>query len=308
MRTLIVHNTRSGFGSDAIFEFERCLVSEGDECVFRTLSKDQPVAKALHDAESFDLVVLSAGDGTVAAALYALRHRDVLACIFPSGTANLIASAIGNAAEPAVLARACRNASFATCDLGELSWTDSEGRAYTHGFGLMAGTGYDAQLMAVATAHKRTRGEVAYFTAALSNLRPEVHHFCITVDGSTYERDGIACLVANSSTIQGGIELSPGCSMTDGLIDVIVLECEVATQLLRPFFHGLVDRRGNALGRPHIETFRGSRIHVESANPMHMEIDGDVMDGMVCAYDAHALPSCVHIVIDELSHYSRSAK
>ena len=38
MRSVIIHNPMSGFGSDAIFEFERALVHAGDECTFRALS------------------------------------------------------------------------------------------------------------------------------------------------------------------------------------------------------------------------------------------------------------------------------
>ena len=40
MRTLIIHNPKSGFGSDAIFQFERALVRGGDECVLRILADD----------------------------------------------------------------------------------------------------------------------------------------------------------------------------------------------------------------------------------------------------------------------------
>ena len=67
MRVLIVHNISSGFGSDAIFEFERALLRQGDECVLRLMVKDDAdkSASLLADAENFDLVVISGGDGTI---------------------------------------------------------------------------------------------------------------------------------------------------------------------------------------------------------------------------------------------------
>ena len=43
--------------------------------------------------------------------LHALAGRDVPTCVFPSGTANLLAANIGNAPEPSALARACRGKS-----------------------------------------------------------------------------------------------------------------------------------------------------------------------------------------------------
>lgn len=83
MRTLIIHNPASGFGSDAIYEFQRALLCEGDECVIRVIRVDQPSAPLVADAESFDLVVISGGDGTVAGVLYLLRNRGVRTCVFP---------------------------------------------------------------------------------------------------------------------------------------------------------------------------------------------------------------------------------
>ena len=68
----------------------------------------------------------------------------------------------------------------------------------------------------------------------------------ITVDGVRHERDGIACLVANTATMQGEIEIVSDCSMSDGLIDVIVLATSDAVQLIVPFLSGILDRRGRA--------------------------------------------------------------
>ncbi|WP_443742351.1 diacylglycerol kinase family protein, partial [Tractidigestivibacter sp.] len=101
MRSVIIHNPMSGFGSDAIFEFERALVHAGDECTFRALAPDFVAEDAVADAEDFDVCVLSGGDGSVTGLLYALRNRNVPVCVFPSGTANLLFANIGNAPEPA---------------------------------------------------------------------------------------------------------------------------------------------------------------------------------------------------------------
>ncbi len=304
MRTLIVHNSQSGFGSDAIFEFERSLLHPGDECVMRIVREKGDDARALADAEEFDLVVISGGDGTVANMLYTLRDRGVLACVFPSGTANLFFNCLGNAAEPAAIARACRMGRCASTDLGEIMWLDERGRRHRTGFGLMAGLGYDAQLMQAAVAAKRRLGQAAYFTAALSNTHPTVQRFTITVDGVTYERTGISCMVANSATIQGDIEIVPGCALDDGTLTVIMLETEDAAQLLKPLFLGLIDREGRKMGRPHIESWTGRDIRVESALAIPMEVDGDAVEGPVSTYIARALPACNQLVVDALSPYA----
>lgn len=306
MRALIVHNLASGFGSDSIFEFQRALVRAGDECVMRLLTKDanDMGASLLEDAEEFDLVVVSGGDGTVATLLYLLRGRDVLTCVFPSGTANLFFANLGNAAEPAALARACRIGHSTQTDLGEIAWRDDEGRSYRQGFSIMAGLGFDAQIMEAAIPAKRAMGQAAYFAAALANPRPAVQTFRITVDGVTYERNGITCLVANNATLQAEIDLVPNCSMTDGLIDVIVAEVEETAQLIRPLFVGFVDHDGRRVTRPSLDMFRGKEVRVEASMPTQMEIDGDPMPGRVSAFSARVLPKSNRLVVDGLSRYA----
>ena len=303
LRALIVHNPRSGFGSDAIFQFERALLQAGDECVMRVLTDDFVAREAVSDAAGFDVVVLSGGDGTISSLLYELRDLAVPVCAFPSGTANLLCSNLGNAPEPFALARACRIGKTAALDLGEISWTSDDGETHTTGFALMSGTGFDAQLMQAALPNKAIMGQAAYFAAALVNPRPTVARFSITVDGETHEREGITCLVANTATIQGDIQIIPDCRMDDGLLDVIVVETSDAAQLLKPLAVGLLDRSGHAVGRPHIESFRGREIKIASSVPVPLEVDGDVAPGLVSSYEARVLPRAAQLVVDPMSPY-----
>lgn len=303
MRSLIIHNAGSGFGSNAIFEFERELVGAGDECVLRSLAKDQPAAYALDDAEDFDLVVVSGGDGTVTNALHALSGRATKSCIFPSGTANLLFSNLGCAPEPKAIADACLEGVTIPLDMGELRWRDAQGTLQARGFGIMSGMGFDAQLMADARANKAKLGEAAYFAAALSNLNPPSATFSITIDGETHVRSGIACIVANTAVIQGDVNVMPGCRMDDGLIDVMVLDTTGAAGLLIPIIAGIIDPTGETIGRPRIEHFSGSDIHVSSSIPLPLQRDGDALDVFVTEYDARCLPGSNQVIVDKHSPY-----
>lgn len=301
MRCLIVHNPRSGFGSDAVFAFERELVTAGDECVLRVLGDELTNDEVLADAESFDVVVLSGGDGTVSNLLYALRNRTVNTCVFPSGTANLLFANIGNSAEPSALARACRWGNVAACDLGQASW-EQGGESYSRGFSIMAGTGFDAELMAAAAPNKKAMGEAAYFMAALADPKPKSIHYTIEVDGEVHERDGIACLVANNAMIQLDMEVVPNCTMDDGMLDVIVLEASYTAELIRPLLRGILDPKGRT-GRPTLETFRGRKISITASEPVPMQVDGEVMGIQVTHWGADVLTGANHLIVDDLSRY-----
>lgn len=305
MRTLIVHNPRSGFGSDAIFEFERALLKEGDECVMRLLTSNPQEDKArLEDAESFDIVVISGGDGTVASALYYLRGREVSTCIFPSGTANLLAANIGNANEPAALAAACRNGSVAHTDLGQISWQDDQGNDRTSGFGLMCGVGFDAKIMHDAKPGKQVLGEAAYFAAAIANPLPTVINFKIETDGEVHNHVGICCLVANNAMLQGDIEIVPDCNMADGLLDVIVVESTATPQLIAPLMAGIFDPAGHDVARPLITRYKTSKVRITCDKPTKMEIDGDVVEGEVTYLEAQTIAGCSRMIVDRFSRYA----
>lgn len=57
------------------------------------------------------------------------------------------------------------------------------------------------------------------------------------------------------------------------------------------------------MGRPHVESFRGKRIHVSSSEPVPLEIDGEVISEAVSEYEAWVLPGAARIVVDPMSPY-----
>lgn len=308
MRALILHNPRSGFGSDAIFEFERTLLLEGDECVFRMLPEHAHVSELLEDAEAFDLVVISGGDGTCANALFALREKDVAVCIFPSGTANLLSESIGLAPEPGAMARACRERITRSIDTAIFTWYDMDGTSHVHGFSVMAGSGFDAQLMQAALPNKKTMGSAAYYAAALANPKPQVSTFTINVDGQTHTHRGICCLVANTARIQGNIELVPNSKLDDGQLEVIVVCADEESKAspasyLVPALFCLVDKSGKRLGRPSLVTYKGAHIEVHSSQAVPIEVDGEVTEGLHTDFVVDVVPSAVNIIVDQMSPY-----
>lgn len=308
MRVLIIHNPRSGFGSDAVFAFERELVRAGDDCLLRVVKDDFTPQEVLQDVDNFDVVVLSGGDGTVANLLYELRGKDIATCVFPSGTANLLFANIGNSPEPSALARACRWGETAQCDMGEFEWTDAGGDVHKRGFSMMAGSGYDAELMHNANPNKRALGEAAYFLAVLSDPNPQVYHYTINCDGTIIERDGIACLVANNATIQADVEIVPGCRMDDGMLDVIVFEISDVAHIIKPALSGIFDPKGRKGNRPHIESFRCSEVCVTADSPIMMQVDGDVIPEGELSWKARALKGSNKLVVDRLSNYKPTEK
>ncbi len=303
MRCLIIHNPASGPRSDEIFAFTHTLAEAGDEVVFRLLGDGMESAGAAADAGSFDRVVVSGGDGTVSSLLDRLRDSGAPVLVFPSGTANLFFGNIGNAPEAAALARACRAGRTAKVDMGELSWTDENGVSRRHGFIIIAGTGFDADIMRRAESSHGEMGEIAYALAALASPAPQVAHFTIEHDGKVDELDGIGCMVANTALIQNDINLFPDCRMDDGLIDIAVIEPAKTVELLPTVIAGVLDPAGKGLlGRPQFKIFQAREARITANPSLGMEFDGELIEGKPGSFSARAIPQCLDLIIDDYSN------
>ena len=301
MRYLIIHNPLSGPNSDEIHAFVHALAAPGDEVVMRFLGSGLETDQAVADVESFDRVVLSGGDGTVSSIAARLAGCPVPVLVFPSGTANLFFSNIGNAPDTASLAKACREGRTARADMGELAWQDASGEERRHTFLIIAGAGYDAAIMEKAEGMKGDLGEVAYALAALATPNPQVAHFTIEHDGEVDEMDGIACMVANTAKIQGDMNLFPNCRMDDGLLEIAVIEPAATVQLLPTLLAGILAPAGKGLGRPQFKMLSAKEARVACDPPLGMQFDGEFLGGGVGAFSARVLPGCLNLIVDDFS-------
>ena len=299
MRCLIIHNPASGPRSDEIFDFARALSQAGDEVTMRFIGEGMEPEDAARDVRSFDRVVISGGDGTVSNVLDHIRDSRVPALVFPSGTANLFFNNIGNAPEPAALAKACREGRTKRVDMGELFWEAGDGGLQRHGFIIIAGTGFDADIMHKAEPNKGEMGEIAYFLSALAT--PTVAHFTIEHDGQVDELDGIGCMVGNTSLIQNDINLFPDCRMDDGFIDIAVIQPAKTVELLPTLIAGVLDPAGKGLGRPQFTLFQAREARITCEPSLGMEFDGELIHSNTGVFGARVLPQCLDLIVDDFS-------
>ena len=135
MKLLVINNLASGYGEGAIYDFVRAFAQDGDEIVMRCTDGTSDLRLFLHDAEEFDVVVASGGDGTVATVTYLLADTGIPVLPFPAGTANLLSMNLASPTEPHALAKMTREARCMDFDIGEIELASGE-----HvGFSIMAG-------------------------------------------------------------------------------------------------------------------------------------------------------------------------
>ncbi|MCL1796922.1 MAG: NAD(+)/NADH kinase [Eggerthellaceae bacterium] len=294
MKLLIINNLVSGFREGSIYDFIRAFAADGDEVCIRSTDGRKEIGGLLHDAHTFDLVVASGGDGTVASVSYALRNTNIPILPFPAGTANLVALNLSLPLEHHSLSKLARNGDTLDFDIGELEIGGS-----TFGFALIAGAGYDATIMQYAEPAKRILGPIAYFGAAVTHAIAQKSHFTLSLDGKTIESEGLGVLVLNFSKIQFDISVAHDSSPRDGAFEVVVLKASTAFELIPDLIAGLLDRGGDYPNRSDaLEIHRANNVEVVADPPMEVQYDGEATK-LTTPFKARILEKACRFIVSE---------
>jgi YegS/Rv2252/BmrU family lipid kinase len=173
-----------------------------------------------------DLVLASGGDGTITACVGGVAGTGIPLGVLPCGTGNLLARNLGL---PLSLDEAL------TVALTGADRRLDVGTANGQPFVVMAGIGFDAQLLAGASEElKKRAGSAAYVLSALPHLRERPVRMALQADdGPPRQRWANGVIVGNVGSLQGNVRLLPDAVPDDGVLDVAVLTAWRWTQWLR---------------------------------------------------------------------------
>jgi diacylglycerol kinase family enzyme len=290
MNILMIANLRSGLGDSGLYEFVRELGEHGAEVTLRFLREGADLGHLLRDATEYDRVVAAGGDGTVSSVVYALRATGTPVMPYPAGTANLIAHNLRMPTDPIELALLALEGAPVKVDIGEL---DVDGGV---GFLMMAGAGFDADLVEKARELKPIIGEGAYLLAAIQNLQPTVSTFFITLDGKQLVTEGIAVMLVNLARIQFDLSVTHGSDAQDGLLEVVVVKTRSVAGLLPAVWAALLDRLGEHASRPGLEIHSAREIVIRAEPPLPVQSDGDLLPFRT-PISARVLPGAALLVL-----------
>lgn len=117
-------------------------------------------------------------------------------------------------------------------------------------------------------------GQPAYVLSLLYCLcSPIKHHLWVTVDGETFEGDFLFAVAANGRFCGGGFQSAPGASVTDGMLDCLMVRAVSRANVLR-----LMPRyaQGTHLTLPVCKLLRGRSMTICSASETAVNQDGEV--------------------------------
>lgn len=261
----VVAHAKKSFGG-GLDELRSVLAHEGLEPLWFEVPKSKKASAAARRAvsEGADLVFVWGGDGTVQRCLDALADEEVDIAVLPAGTANLLATNLGIPTDLEAAVQVGLHGRRTRLDLGVVNGEH---------FAVMAGAGLDALMIKDADRGLKDRaGRLAYVWTSLRHVKDRRTPITIAIDGVPWFDGEASCvLVANVSTIIGGLSPFERARPDDGVLEVGVVEAEGAVQWARVFGRLAV---GHIESSPFTRSTSARRVDVKTKNPIEWELDG----------------------------------
>lgn len=218
--------------------------------------------------DNIDIVVAIGGDGTVNEVARSLTHTNTALAIIPCGSGNGLARHL---CIPIDIKKSIDIIN--QCNIEELDY----GIINDLPFFCTCGMGFDA-FISLKFAESGKRGPITYVENVLKEglkYKPETYEVIDETGAKKYNAFLIAC--ANASQYGNNAYIAPHASMSDGLLDVIIMEPFTAfdaPQISFDMFNKTLDKNSK------IKTFKTKSIRIHRNGPGAIHFDGDpIMTG-----------------------------
>jgi YegS/Rv2252/BmrU family lipid kinase len=260
----------------------------------------------------YDLVISYGGDGTLSQVLNGVMNAkgcQSIVGVIPGGTVNVWAAEIGVPDDPVKAALTLVNSEARKIDIGHIEVQGltfpgttqdaqekpqekkdkqihkKEVRAKTsakHHFLLMAGLGFDAEVMEhVSKAFKYRVGRMAVGLSVIEEL-PRRHAFSVEIrvggtkpeDEKIWKGEAFQVIIGNTRRYANLVEMTPNAYLDSGLLEVCVITAGHTLKTIEQLASLLFRRRpANAAG----EYFEGASITISVPTSIDLQLDGSAV-------------------------------
>jgi YegS/Rv2252/BmrU family lipid kinase len=240
---------------------------------------------ALEAAAAGEVAVAFGGDGLIGAVAGALKHTDGVVGVLPGGRGNDLCRVLGIPLKPVAACSVLSSGVERSLDLGE---------AGSRTFAGIASCGFDSVVNRIANETTVVRGSLVYGLALLRALPGwRAAEFSVAVDGGEAQRfTGYSVAAANSRQFGGGMRLAPDASLTDGMLDVVIIEDMPKRRYLRlaPTVFS-----GRHVRYREVKVLRAREVSIEATEPFTLYADGEAIAELPVT--VRVLPAAVRMLV-----------
>lgn len=233
-----------------------------------------------------DVCVAIGGDGTVNEVARSLCHTQTALAIVPMGSGNGLARHLQIPMDPDGALRVINDCAIKSLDYGIINDIP---------FFCTCGMGFDAFISEkFAAAGKRGLG--TYIEKALQDglsYKPETYE--LTLDGQKEVHTAFLVACGNASQYGNNFQIAPQASMSDGLLDVTIMEpfgMLKAPKIVMQMLRGTLDKN------PAIHSYQCRSLHVHRSVPGVIHFDGEPAEAGT-DIDIHLVEKGLRMVVNE---------
>jgi diacylglycerol kinase (ATP) len=274
---------------DGLLELRRELERQGvSDPLWYEVPKSRKAPAYVQRAvdEGADLLFVWGGDGTVQRCIDALDGADVALAIVPAGTANLFASNLGVPKDIEQAVSVGLRGARRRLDVGRMNGER---------FAVMAGAGFDAEMIREAEAGLKDRlGRVAYVWTGVNQLDRKPFEAAIKVDGTSWFEGKASCvLLGNVGELFAGVEAFEGAKPDDGVLELGVVTADSALDWARTIARTAV---GASTSSPFVHATQARSAEVTFDRKVLYEVDGGERDS-VKRLEVEVEPGAVEVCV-----------
>lgn len=214
------------------------------------------------------------GDGTLNEVLNGMAGSDSSLAIIPCGTGNDFIKSIAGRFDPEEILKDTilgRETLVDLCKINDKYFIN------------IVSVGLDAIINQAASGYKTlplVTANMAYFAGIIKCLKgkkPTTLSF--TIDDREYEQEILLMAICNGQYYGGSFHMAPTADLSDGLLDVVIVDDIPIGKLLR-YLPRLM--KGTHLNIPELTYVRAKHIMIKAPAPMIINLDGESDSGSVC--------------------------
>lgn len=243
------------------------------------------------EKEEISDLIICGGDGSLSPVISSLLNTKINIGILPLGSGNGLARAAGI---PKSIDKA-----FDIIFNGKASCVDAfliNNRLSCQ----LSGLGFDAQV-AYDFSRQKKRGLNTYIKQAFKNfLSAKTWHFEIEIEGRIFNVEAFCVCVANSNQFGNNFKIAPKASLSDGLLDVIILKktskpialLELVKQVLSGKIKSIKEK---GLHKKNVLYFQTNQLKIKNSSRAPLHIDGEPTPTST-EFSIEVLPSAYRLI------------
>ncbi len=247
--------------------------------------------------QGYDIVVAVGGDGTINEVGKALVHTNTAMGIIPCGSGNGLARHLMLPLNVKKTIEIINSLEIHTLDYGTING---------HPFFCTCGMGFDA-FISMKFANGGKRGAARYVKLVLQEgLRYQPDNYTLTFlplddegkptqpEELTIEHNAYVITCANASQYGNNAYIAPQASMSDGIMDIVVMQkfnFLDAPQMGFDMMNKTMDKSCK------VTTYKTKRVRIHRSSPAPVHYDGDPTE-MGCDLDIALIEKGIHVVVN----------